>query len=446
MKFLLVGNGAREHAIGAAVLRSPQKPELIVFADKINPGLQKLATVYEKAASLTDLVALRKLVEKEKPELAVVGPEAPIAAGAANLLEELGVGVVAPRQSSARLESSKSFTRDLLQKYDIPGNPEFLVFSKFDNEDEARLALRSFMQALGGQFVVKADGLKSGKGVKVVGDHLNGIDDGLHYALECLNADGRVVIEEKLIGEEFSAMFLTDGKTLAALPVSQDHKRAFENDLGPNTGGMGTYSDETGSLPFLKPSDLAEARAITEQVLAALTTETGETFRGVMYGGFIATKNGVKLIEYNARFGDPEAMNVFPILKTDFIEVCRAVVTGRLDALPLEFEKKATVVKYLVPEGYPNIPLAGEEIRVLGLPENCEIFYAAVDVDAAGRILTGTSRAIAVVGIADDLTKAERIAEEGISKIEGKLFHRRDIGTPALITKRVRHLQEIRGA
>lgn len=445
MKFLLVGNGAREHAIGAAVVRSPQKPELIVFADKINPGLQKLATVYEKTDLLTDLEALEKFVAREKPELALVGPEVPIAAGAADLLEKMGVGVVAPRKSSARLESSKSFTRDLLQKHDIDGNPDFIVFEKFDDEETARMAIRNFMEALDGQFVVKADGLKSGKGVKVVGDHLAGIDDGLHFALECLKEDGRVVIEEKLVGEEFSAMFLTDGKTLLALPVSQDHKRAFEDDRGPNTGGMGTYSNENGSLPFLSEKDLNDAREITEKVLKALNSETGETFRGVMYGGFIVTKNGVKLIEYNARFGDPEAMNVFPILKGDFVEICQKVVAGELDSISLEFEKKATVVKYLVPEGYPNTPLAGEEIKILGLPENCEIFYAAVDVDSEGRILTGTSRAIAVVGIAENLEAAERIAEAGISKIEGKLFHRRDIGTPALVEKRIRHLQNLRG-
>jgi len=441
MKFLVVGNGAREHAIGAAVVRSPQKPELVVFADKINPGLQKLATSYNKVDSLNDLAKLRELVEREKPELAVVGPEAPIAAGATDLLEELGVGVVAPRKSSARLESSKSFTRKLLQQNNIEGNPDFAVFVK---NPETKKAIRDFMESLNGQFVVKADGLESGKGVKVIGDHLNGIEDGLHFAMSCIEKDGRVVIEEKLIGEEFSAMFLTDGKTLIALPVSQDHKRAFEDDRGPNTGGMGTYSDERNSLPFLTETDLKKARTITEKVLLALNTETGETFRGVMYGGFIATKKGVNLVEYNARFGDPEAMNVFPILKTDFVEICRAVVEEKLNNLPIEFEKKATVVKYAVPDGYPNKPLAGEEIKIPDLPENCEVFFAAVDLDLDNRILTGNSRALAIVGIAEDLTKAEQIAEAGISKIEGKLFHRRDIGTPELIKKRIQNLQNIR--
>jgi phosphoribosylamine--glycine ligase len=441
MKFLLIGNGAREHALGEAIVRSPQKPELVVFADKVNPGLKKIAAVYEKVESLLELDKLKELVEREKPELAVVGPEAPIAAGAADLLEELGVGCIAPRKSCARLESSKGFTRALLQKYDIPGNPDFTVFIK---NEETENAIRSFMESLDGQFVVKADGLKSGKGVKVVGDHLNGVEDGLHFAMSCVDEDGRVVVEEKLIGEEFSAMFLTDGKTLVALPVSQDHKRAFEDDKGPNTGGMGTYSDEHGSLPFITEQDLDEAKEITQQVLEALNKETGETFRGVMYGGFIATKDGVKLIEYNARFGDPEAMNVFPILKTDFVEIARAVAAGKLAEVPLEFEQQATVCKYAVPEGYPNNPVAGSEIKILGLPEGCQIYYAAVDVDAEGKILTGTSRAIAFVGIAENLEKAERIAEEGISKIEGKLFHRRDIGTPALVEKRINHMKSLR--
>lgn len=442
MKFLLIGNGAREHALGEAIVRSPQKPELVVFADKINPGLQKIATVYEKVDSLSDLVKLRELVEREKPELAVVGPEAPIAAGAADLLEELGVGCVAPKKSSARLESSKGFTRKLLQDYGIPGNPDFAVFVP---GSETEKAMRDFMKSLNGEFVVKADGLKSGKGVKVVGDHLSGIDDGLHFAMSCLNEDGRVVVEEKLVGEEFSAMFLTDGKTLVALPVSQDHKRAFEDDKGPNTGGMGSYSDEKNSLPFLQPEDLTAAREITEQVLVALQKETGETFRGVMYGGFIVTKNGVRLIEYNARFGDPEALNVFPILKTDFVAVCQKVVAGELVSLPLEFEKMATVVKYAVPEGYPNNPVAGSPIKILGLPAGCQIFYAAVDVDSEGQVLTGTSRAIAVVGIAESLTAAEQISEAGMQKIEGRLFHRRDIGTPSLVEKRISHLKNLRG-
>jgi phosphoribosylamine--glycine ligase len=447
MKVLLIGNGAREHALAEALSRSASKPEIIAFADKMNPGIKLLARRYELTDSLTNFEKLRALAEEEKPDFALIGPEAPIAAGTADLLEELGILSVAPKQVGGQLESSKSFTRDLIQKYNLEGNPDFMVFRKWDQErteEQVMGAVRAYLDSLEGQFVIKADGLKSGKGVKVVGDHLAGVVDGAHYARKCLEEDGRVIIEEKLIGQEFSAMFLTDGKTLAAFPIIQDHKRAFEGDEGPNTGGMGTYSDANHSLPFLEASDLEVARRITEQVLQALNTETQTTFRGVMYGGFIATAKGVRLIEYNARFGDPEAMNVLPILKTDFVKVCEAVIQGRLAQLPLEFESKATVCKYVVPAGYPDAPQANAEITIGTLPEHCQLYYASVNLNSDGKLLTSSGRALALVGIADTLDEAEKIAEAGVQVVQGSVFHRKDIGTAALIAKRVEHMRALR--
>jgi phosphoribosylamine-glycine ligase len=197
-------------------------------------------------------------------------------------------------------------------------------------------------------------------------------------------------------------------------------------------------------LPFLRESDLAEARQITEEVLAALKKKTGALFKGVMYGGFMATSDGVKLIEYNARFGDPEAMNVLPILKTDFIDLLQAVADGTLGQLAMEWENKATVVKYIVPEGYPNTPISGEELKIFGLPEGGRMYYAAVSMDDDGRIRTSASRAIGFVGIADTLASAERIAEAGAKSVEGKVFHRRDVGTEMLINRRVMHMLKLR--
>lgn len=447
MKVLLIGNGAREHALAEAIVRSREKPQLIVYADKINPGLIKIASTYELTPKLTDFTKLPDIIAREKPDFAVIGPEAPLVAGVADLLQGLGVPTFGPTQALAQLEGSKSFTRNLQQEYDIAGLPAFATFFKWDAEtprEEVEGLLRKFMESLDGQFVVKADGLKSGKGVAVVGDHLAGIDDGVHFAMSCIEEDGKVVIEEKLIGEEFSLMFISDGTTLVACPAVQDHKRAFEDDKGPNTGGMGSYGDAGGSLPFLRESDLQEARQITEEVLVALRKKTGELFKGVMYGGFMATSDGVKLIEYNARFGDPEAMNVLPILKTDFIDLLRAVAAGTLADLPVEWENKATVVKYVVPEGYPNTPLADEEIKIFGLPEGCRMYYAAVSMDDEGRIRTSSSRAIGFVGIADTLASAERIAEQGAKSAEGKVMHRRDIGTEMLINRRVMHMLKLR--
>lgn len=440
MQILLVGNGAREHALAEALSRSPQKPELFSFGAKLNPGLTKLAT--ETAlAELTDLSALEKFAQKITPDLALIGPEAPIVAGATDTLKQLGIPVVAPTQKLAQLESSKSFTRALLQKYNIPGNPSFTVFEK---ENFNPTCLQRLLESLDEKFVVKADGLAGGKGVKVVGEHLSGITDGTHYVKQCLERDGRVVIEEKLNGEEFSAMFLTDGETLAALPIVQDHKRAFEEDKGPNTGGMGSYSTETHTLPFLEPADLQAAREITEKVLRALQQETGETFRGVLYGGFMATASGVRLIEYNVRFGDPEALNILPILETDFVAVCQAILQGTLKDLPLKFSPQATVCKYAVPFGYPLSPQMNAAIKIGSLPPNCQVFYADVTRDSAGVLRTGSSRALAFVGIADNLTAAEQIAEAGVQKVEGPLRHRRDIGTPNLLEQRLRHMQQIR--
>ena len=241
---------------------------------------------------------------------------------------------------------------------------------------QLRTVCEKFIKELG-EYVVKADGLTGGKGVKVSGEHLANIDEGFAYAMECLNADGRVVIEEKFIGVEFSLMSFVDGVHVVDMPAVQDHKRALEGDKGMNTGGMGTYSDADHSLPFLRPGDLEAAHAITVKVAEAIYKETGKYFKGIMYGGFMAVKNGVGLIEYNARFGDPEAMNVLPLLKTDFIDVCERIIAGNLESV--EFENKATVLKYIVPEGYPENPRKGEKIEIGEVPAGVKMYYGSVD-------------------------------------------------------------------
>jgi len=286
--------------------------------------------------------------------------------------------------------------------------------------------------------------LKGGKGVKVSGDHLQGKEEGMKYALECLEDGDRVVLEEKLIGEEFSLMSFCDGRSIASMPPSQDHKRAFENDQGPNTGGMGSYSDADHLLPFLLAEDVAYAEEITKAVAKALFEETGSYFKGVMFGGFMVTKSGVKLIEYNARFGDPEAMNAIPLMKTDLVDICEAIINGNLEHLDLEFEKKATVCKYVVPEGYPDNPAKDKKIEVLEIPSGVKAYYSSVDERDDGLYLSG-SRAIAFVGIGDSLEEAEALAESAVASVKGPVFYRKDIGTKALIAKRVSRMKKIRG-
>ena len=262
------------------------------------------------------------------------------------------------------------------------------------------------------------------------------------YCQEVLQAHPSVIVEEKLEGEEFSLQCFTDGKTVAAMPPVQDHKRAFADDKGSNTGGMGSYSCENHLLPFLTKNDVEQGLKITQEVANALHKETGELYNGVMYAGFIVTKDGIKLLEYNARFGDPEAMNVLPLMETDFAEVCNSIINHQLHKIKIKFQNKATVCKYVVPYGYPDKPSINQKIEIGKIPENAKLYYATVEW-RENELYTTTSRAIACLGIGDSLDKAEKIAEETVKSIKGNLFHREDIGTKKLIERRVNHMREI---
>jgi phosphoribosylamine--glycine ligase len=252
------------------------------------------------------------------------------------------------------------------------------------------------------------------------------------------------VIEEKLEGEEFSLMSFCDGETLKHMPAVQDHKRADNGDKGPNTGGMGTYTDANHSLPFLRENDIAEARAINERVAVALKEECGAPYQGILYGGFMATRDGVKLIEYNARFGDPECLNLLTLLETDFVAVCRGIVEQKLSDVRVEFARKASVCKYVVPDGYPDTPRVGDEVVLPSeLPAGVTMYLGAVDVKDGMLVATG-SRTVGVVGVAETIADAENICENVVQEIPGRFFHRADIGTAALIAKRIEHMKMVR--
>ncbi|MBD3330709.1 phosphoribosylamine--glycine ligase [Candidatus Peregrinibacteria bacterium] len=439
-KILLIGNGAREHVMAETLKNSRHGVELFAVGKTKNPGIADLCEEY-MLADVCDEDSIREFANRVRPDMAVIGPEAPIAEGITDMLLENGIKSASPLASVGRLETSKSFARDLLTKYKIPGNPKYKVFF---NED----GLSDIFDELGDDFVVKADGLKGGKGVKVSGDHLNGKEEGMNYARECLEEAGRVVIEEKLVGQEFSLMCFCDGQSISAMPCVQDHKRAYEGDKGPNTGGMGSYSAPDHLLPFLSNKDVNEAFYINERVLEAIYKETDAHFKGVMYGGFILTKNGVKLIEYNARFGDPEVMNVLPLLKTDFVDVCDAIINDSLDELELEFEHKATVCKYVVPEGYPDNPVKNEQVNVseeiLTNEPGLKLYYASVDERDDGLYLAG-SRALAFVGIAETIEEAEAKAQKAVESVKGPVFFRKDIGTRELIDSKIEMMNKIRG-
>jgi phosphoribosylamine--glycine ligase len=438
-----VGKDARTDALVAATAASASNPRLFALSElRDPPGLLRLCERVERG-SLTDLAWLASATRELEPDLVIVGPEEPLAAGYVDLLEEMGIPAFGPPKELAAIESSKAWARQLLDKHQIPGNPAYRTFKK----SEAH-GLRSYVEELG-EFVVKPDGLTAGKGVKVSGEHLHTVNEALAYCLEVLEIHPRVQIEQKLEGEEFSLQTITDGESVVHCPLVQDHKRAFDGDRGPNTGGMGSYSCADFSLPFLTDADVLQAHTISERVIEAIASETGRPYRGVLYGGFIATADGIRLIEYNARFGDPEAMNVLPILDADFAELAFAVAEGTLAHASWSFQHRATVCKYVVPERYPE----KSEAQKLGIGAEeldefpAAWFWAACEKRSQDIYMT-SSRTGAFVGIGTSLGEAEAAAEQAVQELEqGRpIRHRRDIGTDDLVRRRIEHMEALRGA
>ena len=435
-KILLIGSGAREHAIAKALNKSKAKIELFCMASSFNPGIAEICSeiIVEDFNNIDNVIRYSK---EKSISLSIIGPENPLEIGLADSLWNEKIKVVGPKKDLAKIETSKSFARNLLRKHRIPGCPRYKTFNSL-------FGVESFLKEVGDHFVIKFDGLAGGKGVKVSGEHLSDHADALDYCKQIIDAKGLFIVEEKFLGEEFSLMSFCDGKTLQHMPAIQDHKRAYEGDTGPNTGGMGTYTDHDHSLPFLKTSDIQQAQNINISVSEALKKEFGEGYKGILYGGFMATSEGVKVIEYNARFGDPEAMNVLSILETDFFEICNAISSGLLNKLDITFQKKATVCKYAVPEGYPDNPVKGKPIYINSSAENLGgFFHASIDLRNNELIQLG-SRTIAAVGVANTISEAEKIAEKKINCVKGPLFHRSDIGTNEIIQKRIKHMDDIR--
>lgn len=436
MNVLIIGSGAREHAMAKALARSPRQPVLYAYGAQKNPGIAALC-YHVQVGELTDATAIAAYAKQSDISLALIGPEAALAAGVADALWAANIPTVGPYRALAKIETSKQFARDLMKTHAIPGLPCYQVVHERD-------AARAFLETLGeGQYVIKADGLMGGKGVKVAGDHLASIEEALAFCDLFFEKQQSVLIEEKLVGQEFSFMMFCDGEHTLPMPLVQDHKRAYVNDKGPNTGGMGSYSDADHSLPFLTAVDVNAALAINQQVITALMRSTGLPYRGILYGSFIATANGVSVIEFNARFGDPEALNMLSILQSDFLTLCEAIVTGQLSPEHAVFSPLATVCKYAVPKGYPDAPMQDIPVDVDGVSDQAHLFLGAVQQEGAKLVATG-SRTAATVGIAATLSEAEQHAESDIRKIQGEVFHREDIGTARLISARVQMMEQLR--
>ncbi|MBE5712010.1 MAG: phosphoribosylamine--glycine ligase [Slackia sp.] len=421
MNVLVLGSGGREHALAWAIAKSPRLDSLFVA-----PGNGGTATIAKNVPlDMNDADAIIGFARSENIDLVVVGPEAPLVAGVADAIRAAGIAVFGPGAQGARLEGSKSFSKEFMLAHGLPT----ARYKKCTSQDEAI----DYLHEVGAPIVVKADGLAAGKGV-VVAEDMEEAEEAVRdcFAGDFGEAGSVVVIEEMLEGPECSMLaFLSEGKALA-MPSAQDHKRAFDGDLGPNTGGMGVYSP----VPCVTPELEAAMQEIMQNAAAATAKEFDDAYTGVLYGGFMLTAEGPKLLEFNARFGDPETQVIMPRLESDALEAFYMVATGKLDALDLRWTDQVAVCVVLASDGYPGSYEKGKVI--LGIEEAEEldgvtVFHAGTAFNQDDELVTNGGRVLNVVALADTFEDARELAYEACDKInfEGKQY-RHDIALRAL--------------
>ncbi len=419
MKVLVIGSGGREHALAWRLAKSESVDQ--VFVAPGNAGTAMDPTLTNVAVS--EPQALVDFARDNDIALTVVGPEAPLAAGVVNLFRTNGLTIFGPTREAAQLESSKDFAKSFMKRKGIP-TADYETFS--DPE-----AAHDYIRRKGAPIVIKADGLAAGKGV-IVATELEQAEEAVR---ECFggtfgDAGNTVVIEEMLTGPECSLLAFTDGKTVRPMATSQDHKRALEGDKGPNTGGMGVYSP----VPIVTDEEHATMVKVMEQTVAELAAE-GIDYRGCLYGGFMLTPAGPKVLEFNARFGDPETQVVLPRLKNDLVEVMLACANCELDQIELDWRDEWAVAVVLTSAGYPGSYEKGKVITGIAdaeAMENVTVYHAGTAV-VDGRLVTNGGRVLAVTALGDTFENARNLAYEACEKIdfEGKTL-RHDIGLRAL--------------
>ena len=413
MKVLVVGSGGREHAIVDALFRSPSVEKIYCA-----PGNAGIACQAECVAIKdTDVEGLKQFAVENAIDLTVVGPEAALAVGITDEFRKAGLPIFGHTKSAARIESSKEFAKELMAKYNIPT----AGYKAFDNYDEAV----AYVEARPLPAVLKYDGLAAGKGV-VIAETMDEAREALRdMLLDDRFGKGRVVVEDFLTGPEFSLMCFVEGENVYPMPVAQDHKRAFDGDKGPNTGGMGAYT----SLPFITDEDLEFAMEKVMRPTAKAMVAEGCPLTGVLYGGLMKTPDGVKVIEFNARFGDPETEVVLPLIDSDIANVFEAVAKGTTPA-EIVWSKDVTLGIVLASKGYPGDYAKGFAIRGTEKVDGT-VFHMGTAVKD-GELVTAGGRVLFVVAKGATLADAHKKANEEVSKIECEnLFHRTDIGHKA---------------
>jgi len=421
MKILVIGAGGREHALVWKLVQSPRVES--VFCAPGNAGISRLAKCVNISA--TNLEGLADFAAAEKIDLTVVGPEVPLTLGIVDLFQARGLKVFGPSGAAAALEGSKVFSKDLLKKYDIPS----AAYEVFTDRDLAE----AYIKKIGAPLVIKADGLAAGKGVIVaqtIAEALAGVE--LIMGEKAFGEAGaRLLVEEFLVGEEASFLAFTDGKTVLALPSSQDHKAVFDGDRGPNTGGMGAYSP----APVVTPELHAEVMTqVMYKTVAAMAAE-GRPYQGILYAGLMIDQGKVKVLEFNCRFGDPECQPLLVRLRTDLVEVMEAVIAGRLDEITLDIDPRPTVCVVMASEGYPGDYEKGRVIKGLEAAAqvpDVQVFHAGT-AEVDGQVVNAGGRVLGVTAIGADLPAAIASAYAAVQRISwpGE-FHRNDIGGKAL--------------
>jgi phosphoribosylamine--glycine ligase len=439
MRVLIVGGGAREHALGQTLAIAGA--EIYAFAPHENPGLSALARGFELGPP-EDPEKVVAFARRRRIGLAVIGPESPLAAGVSDALRAAEVPVFGPSRAAAQIESSKRFCRELLARHHVDAGPKWAVLERPEAAEEA-------IRSIGGPCVLKPIALTSGKGVAVQGPDFPGPEEGAALARRLLASpagrDG-LLVEERLEGEEFSLMaFVADG-AVVPMPAVQDYKRALEGDTGPNTGGMGSYSQRDHLLPFLSAAHRDRALEVVRAVAEALRAD-GTPFRGVLYGGFMLTAQGPKLLEFNARFGDPEAMNVLSLYEPgQFQDLLYAIATGELPSDLVRFRLRATVAKYIVPVGYGAAPEVGSvvEYDAPAIEDaGVHLYFGSVEPAGAGKVRFTSSRGLALVGEASAVWEASERVDAAAKFVRGRFYLRHDIGTREDLSRRVEHLRQL---
>ena len=421
MKILVIGSGGREHALVWKIAQSPLVDR--IYCAPGNPGTAELAE--NVAITVDDLTGLLSFAKNEAIDLTVVGPELPLSLGIVDLFEEYGLRIFGARRNAALIEASKAFSKDLMKKYDVP-TAAYEVFTEVGPAEE-------FIRKIGAPIVVKADGLAAGKGVIIAAT----VEEAVAAVTDMLSgnafgsAGARVVIEEFLAGEEASFLAFTDGRNIIPLASAQDHKAIFDGDRGPNTGGMGAYSPAPVVTSAIHDKAMAE---VMHPTVAGMAAE-GRPYRGVLYAGLMVAGGGVKTLEFNARFGDPECQPLLMRMKSDIVPVLIAVAEGNLEGIDIQWHDKAAVCVVMSSQGYPGDYRKGDEIYGLeeaGRMDDLVVFHAGTVV-RDGKIVSSGGRVLGVTALGDTVQDAIDRAYRGVSAITWEGVHyRKDIGRKAL--------------